>query len=184
MLYTRKGDNGTTKLFDCKEGERVSKDAKNVEALGALDELNSYLGLVKVSVEGFAIKKDLQVSDVVEKIQETLFIVQAELAGSPMFVDEHKTANLEWLIKLIEEELEPIKGFSIPGGTKLSALFDISRTLARKSERRIIAVREEGKRVISPQTLMYMNRLSSILFACARLANTRSNVKEHSPSYT
>jgi cob(I)alamin adenosyltransferase len=184
MLYTRKGDKGTTKTYGC--DQKISKSSAVAEALGSLDEINSFLGLVKVEaktakwkVPGSTLKLEL----FIHSIQETLFIVQAEVAGFPRPLPEGKVKELETVIDEIEKTLPPIKTFFISGGTKLAALFDTTRTIARRAERRIVEVSEEKKVNISTETLAFMNRLSSMLYALARLSNHKSGIKEASPSY-
>ncbi len=184
MLYTRKGDTGTTKIFSSAPGMRISKSSCSTEALGAMDELNSYLGLCKVSSEAKNYKlKTKNFSDIVHMIQQSLFIVQAELAGAPKTIDMTKVENMEKLIDAMESEMPPIKTFFISGGTELAAAFDIGRTLARKAERRIIRAVEEGEVKLSQGTLSYMNRLSSLLYALARLTNYKAGIKEEPPTY-
>lgn len=172
-LYTGKGDGGTTKFFGCDQ-KRVSKSSSVAEALGNLDELNSFLGLVKLKAGEF--------SKVIENIQENIFIISAHIAGADKNLTEEKVKEIEAVIAECEKELPPIKTFTIAGGTELSALLDFARTLARRAERRVVAVHDELNS-ISPEVLKYLNRLSSILFALARLTNLRSGIKESSPSY-
>lgn len=183
MLYTRKGDSGTTKTFAC--GERISKGSAITEALGALDEINSYLGLCKVKTrkEKLLAPKNLKVDQLIHDIQKNLFIVQAELAGASMHIDEEKLKEAEAIVDSIEKELPPIKKFFISGGTELSALFDIARTISRRAERRVIKAIEEDKVSVSKFSLAYLNRLSSVLYAFVRLANHRSGMTEQSPDY-
>jgi cob(I)alamin adenosyltransferase len=90
---------------------------------------------------------------------------------------------METVIDMIEKELPPIKTFFVSGGTELAALFDFSRTLARKVERRVIKAVEEGSVNVSATTLAFLNRLSSLLYALARLSNHKSGVKEVAPKY-
>ena len=194
MLYTRKGDGGTTKLFGC-EQKRVSKSSAVAEALGNLDEINSFLGLAKVRAgeQGLVVKSlNEQVDKLVHEIQHTLFIVQAELAGAEKTVSEVKVKRLEQIIDNIEAEMPPIKSFFVSGGTELAATFDFSRTIARRAERRVVTVVEEmsllsdgagGKRVIGEHTRQYLNRLSSVLYAFARYANFSAGIKEEAPTY-
>ena len=183
MLYTRKGDGGTTKTFGC--DQRISKSSSIAEALGSLDEINSFLGLCKVkSGENKKFKiENRKFAEIIHDIQQTLFIIQAELAGADKKVSEEKVIGLEILIDTVEKTLPPIKTFFISGGTELAATFDIARTIARRAERRVVAVSEEGQRQIGPETLKYLNRLSSILYALARLSNHLSGIVEQSPSY-
>ncbi len=186
MLYTRKGDSGTTSTFGC--DQRISKSSAVAEALGALDEVNSYLGLCRADMRGRSAlvvpngKKGKSVEAVVRDIQETLFIVQAETAGAKKHVSKTKVTALEAMTNGIEQVIPPIHSFSVSGGTYLSALFDVARTLARKAERRVVAVAERGD-PIHKDTLTYLNRLSSLLFALARFANTCEGIAEESPTY-
>jgi cob(I)alamin adenosyltransferase len=187
-LYTGKGDGGTTKTFG-PDQPRISKATEMPEALGTLDELNSFLGLAKIRAKhvqdsGVQIGKRLRpISAILRDVQETLFIVQAEVAGAPKKVGKVKVTEVEKIIAAIEEVIPPIKSFSISGGTEISALLDVSRTLARRAERRVISVHELGLRNLSPNTRAYLNRLSSLLFALARLANHKSGIAEENPSY-
>ena len=187
MLYTRKGDAGTTQVFGC--AERMPKSSELPEALGTLDELNSYLGLCKVRAKqvqdsGVTIEEKIHsTSGILRDVQETLFIIQAEAAGAPKKVGKDKLDEVEAIVNAIEKEIPPLKGFSIAGGTELSALLDVARTLARRMERRLVAVHTMGKPELSEYTLAYANRLSSLLFALARLANFKSGIAEETPSY-
>jgi len=177
MLYTRKGDKGTTKLFGCDQ-QRISKSSKIPEALGALDELNAFLGFVKMRATYSA-----RIAGAIRAAQENLFIVQAEVAGADKKIKKSVVTNIEKLINDIETEIPKIKGFSIAGGTELSALLDVARTIARRAERRIVAIKEANLRKISSDTAVYMNRLSSLLFALARLANHQAGIAEENPKY-
>jgi cob(I)alamin adenosyltransferase len=184
MLYTGKGDKGETTLFAC--NQKISKSSAISEALGSMDECNSFLGFAKVMSEekGYRVGESGPLfHELVHKIQQTLFIIQAELAGSPMSTEESKVRELEQIIADIEKELPPIHTFFISGGTELAATFDFARTLARRAERRVVGVKEEESRPIGEWTLAYMNRLSSILYALARLSNYKSGIKEQSPDY-
>src|SRR3989338_11028584 len=116
-LFTGKGDGGTTKMFGCDQ-QRISKSSELPEALGALDELNSFIGLAKV-------RADAGTAKTLREVQENLFIVQAETAGAPKRVTEEKGKDIEAVIKAIEKEIPPITNFSIAGGTELSALLDV-----------------------------------------------------------
>ena len=174
MLYTRKGDNGTTKTFGC--DQRISKSSAVAEALGCLDEVNSFLGIVKV-------KSDKKTAGIIHQVQENLFIVQAEVAGAEKSLNESVVKEVEALVDAAEKGLPPIKTFFISGGTELAASFDFARTLARRAERRVVGVSEEGKVKVGANTLAYLNRLSSLLYALARLSNHLSGINEQSPKY-
>lgn len=177
MLYTGRGDNGTTTAFGCDQ-KRISKSSELPEALGALDELNAYLGFVKMrSVEV------PRIALVLREIQEVLFIIQAQIAGAGKEVKEGAVQDLEKMVNDIEKEIPPLKGFSIAGGTELSALLDVARTLARRAERRLIEANKVGACPLTDEARAYMNRLSSLLFALARLANHLAGMEEENPRY-
>jgi len=186
-LYTGTGDNGTTTLFHCNQG-RISKSANIIEALGALDELNAYLGVVKVYSEEEHLKilinkKNISYNSILKDIQQTLFIIQAEIAGSDIHVSKENLKEIENVIKIISELLPPITSFTVSGGSILSAKLDFSRTLARRAERRIVQVQDEGIKILNPLTITYMNRLSSILFAMSRYTNHLFSIPEDHPKY-
>ena len=176
-LFTGKGDGGTTKVFGCDQ-QRISKTSELPEALGALDELNAYLGFAKMRAGG-----ESRIAKPLRDAQENLFIIQAQTTGADKILKEGAVTHIEKLVNDIEKEIPPVTGFSVAGGTELSALLDITRTLARRAERRVIAVKERGLRELPQETMSYLNRLSSLLFALARLANHLAGVPEEHPSY-
>jgi cob(I)alamin adenosyltransferase len=182
-LFTRKGDDGKTSRFGC--DQRFSKSSAIAEALGSLDEINSYLGFIKIASKKENIKTPNNESlfDIVSEIQQNLFIIQAQVAGADKIISAEKILQAEKIIERIEKELPPIKSFFVSGGTELSSLFDFARTIARRAERRVVAVVDEGKIEIDKNTMIYLNRLSSLLYALARLSNHLSGIKEESPNY-
>lgn len=188
ILYTGLGDKGTTTLFHCDQG-RISKSANIIEALGSLDELNAYLGVVKVYASQEKVKIEISkknkvlFSDILNEIQQTLFIIQAEIAGSDMTVKKADLNKIEKIIACISETLPPITSFTVSGGSVLSAELDFSRTLARRCERRIVAVVDEGYRKVGNVTAAYLNRLSSVLFAMSRYSNYLFSIPEEHPKY-
>lgn len=188
ILYTGFGDRGTTTLFNCEQG-RVSKSSLIIEALGEVDELNAYLGIVKVFAKQEQLKirignKDILYSDLIDEIQQVLFIVQAEIAGSKITVLKKSLIRIEKIINTIGDILPPIKSFTVSGGSLLSAKLDYGRTLARRVERRIISAgEEEGSKKIGIITLSYLNRLSSVLFAMSRYANFVLDIPLNQPRY-
>ena len=154
--------------------KKIAKDDPLFEALGSLDELNSWLGFCRY-------KK-------LKSIQEDLFIVQAELATvgmgtkSKIQITNAKTEKLEKEIAKIDKITPQIKKFIIPGASELSAKLDVARAFARKAERAVVAYGK--KRKLNPEILCYLNRLSSLLFALARLVNYSLKVKEENPRYS
>ena len=182
MLYTRKGDKGDTGVFGC--DQRMSKSSVVAEALGTLDEINSFLGLCKIRAKETGLTADgASVENILNDVQQNLFIVQAELAGADKTIAAEKISQIEKIIDAIEKELPPIKTFFVSGGTELATTLDFARTLARRAERRAVAVSEEGKAKVSPDSLAYLNRLSSLLYCLARYANHAQGVTEQTPSY-
>jgi cob(I)alamin adenosyltransferase len=180
MLYTKKGDDGKTGTFGC--DQRISKSSAIAEALGSLDEINSFLGLCKVKSENLEMQSQ-PLKNIVHEVQKNLFIVQAEVAGSEISITKEKVDEIENIVNKIEQELPPIKSFFISGGSELATLFDIARTIARRAERRVVAVSEEKTTEVSAETLSYLNRLSSLLYALARFSNYKFGVIEESPDY-
>lgn len=181
MLYTGKGDAGTTKLFGCTE--RIAKTEPEIEALGALDELNSLLGVCRTHTHALAAVSivDIPMPEYIRRIQEDLFILQAQVAGADKSLREGRLSEIETAIAEIETKIPPPKGFLISGGDRLEALLDYARAVSRRTERRIIAAKD--KRELPHESYQYMNRLSSILYALARLAAHLSGVKEQAPRY-
>ena len=175
MYYTSKGDDGTTGLFGSKE--RQTKSGPIFEVLGGVDELNSYLGVCKAVAENV---KESVIGDIMAIIQERLFIIQAELAGSDKQILDRHTQELEAIINKISKKIPKIKSFTIPGATELSAHIDYARTLARKSERMIVRL---GDTATTRELRQFMNRLSSLLFVMARYASHLSGQQEQSPKY-
>lgn len=174
MLYTGKGDHGTTKVFGC--NLRLPKYALQVEALGDLDELNCKIGLCSA----MARERDPQLASMLSTIQEHLFCVQACVGGAEKELSPNALSELEGFIAGAERELPPLHSFVIPGATVLSGALDVARAVARRAERRVA---ELGERPHSLEFLPYLNRLSSALFAAARLAALRAGATEHAPRY-
>lgn len=182
-LFTGKGDDGTTKTLGC--DQRMSKSSAIAEGLGTLDEINSFLGFLKIEGRetGFEFE-GRNFDEIISEVQQNLFIIQAELGGSQGYsIDSKKVEAMSETINNIEKTIPPIKSFFVSGGCRISTLFDYARTICRRAERRVITVVDEGKISISPGTIAYLNRLSSLLYAMARLSNHLSGIKEESPNY-
>lgn len=161
-IYTKTGDKGTTCL---PSGKRVRKDDLQVEAVGTLDELNAWLGMLSTSIKDEEMKGELR------DIQTDLFTI-----GGTLRVDDGRTEQLEQAIDKAEETLPPIKGFVYPGGSSQAALCHVCRTVCRRAERRFISLSDE--REVSAETLRYLNRLSDFLFQFARKLNILYNCSE------
>lgn len=178
MLYTRKGDGGTSGLVGTKE--RFEKDSDCYDALGTLDELNCLLGLCRSYAKEFH-SDEIHIANEIRNIQEKLFIIQAELAGAEKSIQEEHIINMEFIIDSIEQCIPPLNSFVIPGETNLSAWLDYARAVSRRTER--IVLRSHKDRPVSVTTRTYLNRLSSILYAFARYAVAHENIQEDAPSY-
>jgi cob(I)alamin adenosyltransferase len=163
-IYTRAGDRGETSLL---RGGKVRKDDPYIEAYGAIDELNSSLGLVRALWLRSPIDSEL------EQIQRDLFDVGALLASSgadPRFsgVAPARIDQLEQQIDGMESELPPLTAFILPGGSPEAAQLHVSRTICRRAERRVVKLEETATIAIA---MAYLNRLSDFLFVAARYAN-------------
>ena len=173
-IYTKKGDHGETFLFG---GGPFPKDSASVEAYGSVDELNSVLGCILAELQ------DSNLGAVLTEIQRQLFIVGAELAtvnpNAEMaigFIQDRHIMALEKQIDTWEEELEPLKKFILPGGTKAAALLHLARTVGRRAERQVVSLSHDL--ALRPELLIYLNRLSDWLFVLARLVNRRAKVED------
>lgn len=175
-IYTRTGDKGDTGLFG---GGRVSKTHPRVEAYGDVDELNATLGLAR------AIELMPRIDEVLVPLQRDLFAIGALLATpdrekmkrqlEKASIDERRISELERAIDDGDRELEPLKSFIVPGGTPKAAALHVARTVCRRAERRVIALADEE---IPPIVVIYLNRLSDLLFTLARVANRRAGTGE------
>ena len=174
-IYTKTGDAGDTGLFG---GARVSKASARVETYGEVDELNSLIGLVLS--EPF----DDALSTLLTSVQSRLFDLGAELATAPdskvalgiPLLDEPEVAALEQAIDRYEAELQPLKTFVLPGGTRAASYLHVARTVCRRAERRLVAL--SADETVRPVLVRYLNRLSDALFVFARLANHRAGVAD------
>jgi cob(I)alamin adenosyltransferase len=175
MLYTGRGDDGTTTLYG--NPKRIGKDSIIIEALGSIDEINSFIGWCKASVTDTDIKKSL------ERAQQTLFVLQAELAGADKRVRPAQVQTLEKAIKDYSAELPKIKGFVVAGETDVAAMLDVGRTIARRAERTVNRGLTQGEIKIHKSAQAYLNRLSSLLYVLARVVNARAHKVERPPKY-
>lgn len=171
-IYTKTGDKGLTGL---RGGKRVAKHSLRIETLGQIDELNAFLGLVLSSTT------DSEFQQVLSRIQNQLFDLGSELAnpsGSENNQKYWETAvlQLEEDIDSFDSQLTPLKNFILPGGTLPSALLHVARSVCRRAERTLSAL-ETSERGL-PGSLMFLNRLSDLLFVLARTSNARSNVED------
>ncbi len=162
-IYTKTGDQGETGLGD---GSRVRKDHPRVAAYGSVDELNAVLGLVILHGNG---------GDLLRQIQNDLFDVGADLCvpqadgDQALRVRAEQSAFLESAIDQANEKLEPLRSFVLPGGTPGSAWCHWARTVCRRAERDVVTLAALER--VNPQVVIYLNRLSDLLFVLARVYN-------------
>jgi cob(I)alamin adenosyltransferase len=180
-IYTRTGDRGETGLFG---GQRVAKDDARVEAYGDVDELNSVLGVAIVALDA---ESGGAIADGLRGLQSDLFTVGANLA-TPAPADggrasshipalpPSRIAEMEAWIDRAEEELEPLKAFVLPGGSAAAAQLHLARTVCRRAERRVVTLAREAE--VGTEWIVFLNRLSDLLFTLARLANARAGVAD------
>jgi cob(I)alamin adenosyltransferase len=172
-IYTKRGDKGKTDLFDsynlCKI--RVFKDDNKIQAIGSIDELNSSIGIV------INLVKDKEEIIFLRKIQKDLFLINAYLAGAKnISFSKNKVNYLEKKIDFLEKGLPKLKNFIFPGGSLISSFMHFARSITRRVERNIVTISKENK--INPNILIFINRLSDLLFVMARWNNKTSGVDE------
>ena len=174
-IYTKTGDTGETSLFD---QTRVSKADPRVDAYGEVDEVNACLGAAR------AAGVDADLSALIESLQQDLFALGARLADPSARIAARVTKaaigaadveRLEGAIDRLEDALPPLRRFILPGGSAAGSLLHLARTVCRRAERRVIGL---GADAVEPIVVVYLNRLSDLLFVMARSANHRAGVPE------
>ena len=173
-IYTKTGDDGTTGLFG---GERVPKDAERIDAYGTVDELNAVIGIVRCQ------NKNPKLDGFLHKVQNDLFNLGADLA-TPMkvkndYITRIQSKDSERLEKWIDEldaELPALTNFILPGGHPSAAYLHLARNVCRRAERLTVGL--SHKESISSEVLIYLNRLSDLLFVLARWINLREGTAE------
>ena len=175
-IYTRTGDDGSTGLAD---GSRVLKHSLRPQAYGTVDELNASLGLVFLCLDN---KKDENefndIKVLVRGIQNDLFDLGADLSTpisktkqnyKPLRITENQIKKIEEKIDEYNDELKPLNSFILPGGSEAASLIHLSRTIARRAERDVSLLSSEEE--INKNSLVYLNRLSDLLFVLSRVLN-------------
>ena len=177
-VYTRTGDEGQTSLGS---GERASKASPRVSGYGEVDELNSFLGLARTKIA------DAELLQLLERIQNELFVLGADLAvplpdasqtvpGRQRRVSAAEIEHLEQAIDRYNETLPPLQEFILPAGNEAGALLHVARAVARRAEREVVHLAQSEK--LNPHVLIYLNRLSDLLFVLARVANRQGGSGE------
>jgi cob(I)alamin adenosyltransferase len=171
-IYTRTGDDGTTALGT---GERRKKYDLRIAAYGTLDETNAAIGIARLHTSG-----DAALDPALARIQNDLFDAGADLAtpgkgkgpgGARLTVTAAQVAWLEREIDRLNDALEPLRSFVLPGGFPAAAYLHLARTICRRAERLISELRDQADESVTPELLQYVNRLSDFLFVAARYAN-------------
>lgn len=167
-IYTRTGDQGSTGLGD---GSRVAKDAARVEAYGTVDELNSVVGMLRTH----ALPEPMDAW--LGEIQHRLFDLGGELCipGHIIVTDAHVTSLENWLDRL-NDDLEPLADFILPGGSPAAAACHLARTVCRRAERRVVTL--QAREPVNGPALRYLNRLSDLLFVMSRSLNRAVGVPD------
>jgi cob(I)alamin adenosyltransferase len=173
-IYTKTGDTGETGLYG---GTRVPKDTVRVEACGTVDELNACIGFVRSQIQ------DEELDEILHRIQNELFDIGADLAtldthpkAASLRIPPTLTTALEKEIDRFEDQLPPLKNFILPGGSTGGAAIHLARTVARRAERCVVSL-AKGE-TVNPAVLIYLNRLSDLLFVLARTVNHRLDEPE------
>ncbi|OGH63520.1 MAG: ATP:cob(I)alamin adenosyltransferase [Candidatus Magasanikbacteria bacterium RIFCSPHIGHO2_01_FULL_50_8] len=173
-IYTRTGDAGQTSLTD---GTRIPKDDVRIDAYGTVDELNSIIGLAR------AHKLEPELDDILQKIQNELFVVGSQLATPPGPMREKipelpsdAVEQMEGVIDALSESLPPLTQFILPGGSHAAALLHMARTVCRRAERHTVALARAA--ITDPLYDRYLNRLSDLLFVAARWVNFKAEATE------
>jgi cob(I)alamin adenosyltransferase len=171
-IYTRTGDDGTTSLGS---GDRRKKYDPRVAAYGTLDEVNAVVGIARLHTGG-----DAMIDPALARIQNDLFDVEADLClsekgpgGARLTVTD---AQVEWLereIDKLNETLEPLRSFVLPGGSPAAAYLHLARTVCRRAERIMVELRDRPDETVTDASLKYVNRLSDYLFVASRYANDK-----------
>ncbi len=171
-IYTKTGDGGKTSLFD---NSRVWKSDERIMSYGAIDELNSSLGIA------LSLELDDEVKEILIKIQNDLFVVGSDLANPDMSDKKIRTTVdmiefLEQKIDLLEPQLEPLTSFILPGGTLLASILHLSRTISRRAETHVVALSKTEE--INKEAAIYLNRLSDLMFILTRIINNRKKIPD------
>lgn len=176
-IYTRTGDDGTTGLGS---GERRLKSDLRVDAYGTVDEANSCIGLARLHTATAHPAVDAMLS----RIQNDLFDLGADLCVpdtgkplgyEPLRIVASQTARVEADIDLLNKDLAPLTSFILPGGTPAAAALHLARTVARRAERVMVALRQNPDEHVNPETIRYINRVSDFLFVAGRVVNDNGN---------
>lgn len=177
-IYTRTGDDGTTGLGS---GERRLKSDLRVEAYGTVDEANACIGLARLHTA----KEHPQIDAMLALVQNDFFDLGADLCVpdtgaklgyEPLRINAAQTKRIETDIDRLNKQLQPLKSFILPGGSPAAAALHLARTVARRAERMMVALTQDGAEHVNPEAIRYVNRASDFLFVAGRVVNDNGNV--------
>jgi cob(I)alamin adenosyltransferase len=173
-IYTKTGDEGKTSLFG---GTRVSKDTSRIEAYGSVDELNSQIGVIR------SMTPPTEIDRVLDHVQQQLFVLGADLAtprkraGTDVNrIDNSHIEFLEQSIDRLEPALQPLRRFVLPTGSQTASVLHVARTVCRRAERRVVQLSKKNR--VGPMPIVYLNRLSALLFIMARYVNKHDGIED------
>lgn len=173
-IYTKTGDKGKTSLFG---GLRVSKDASRIQAYGTVDELNSHVGAIR------SLNPGSEINEVLEKLQNDLFALGSDLAtpspkkgAAVKRIEPRHIEQAEKIIDRLDSKLELLQNFILPGGSRIAAQIHVARTVCRRAERCVVEL--SRKETIGTLPVIYLNRISDLLFVLARYANKLERIEE------
>ncbi len=173
-IYTKTGDKGSTSLLG---GKRVSKAVKRIEAYGTVDELNAFLGIAR------SLNLPKQIDTMIGSVQEDLFLLGAELASDSLsrlkkglLLGPPDVLRLEKMIDLVDASLPPLRNFIIPGGDQAASMIHASRAICRRAERLVVDL--SSREAVRDIPVIYLNRLSDLLFVLARKVNSVRRKRE------
>lgn len=166
------GDQGKTFLFS---NEKVDKDSARIEAIGSLDELNSFIGLARSCID------DKELNDVLKRIQQQVFAIGSDIATSigtkkVYRVAEKEVEEVEVLIDKYNNGLPKLKNFILPSGSYIGSVLQVCRSVCRRAERRVVALNKEEE--VNVKTITFLNRLSDFFFVIARYVNMKTGSEE------
>ena len=166
------GDQGKTFLFS---NEKVDKDSVRIEAIGAVDELNSFVGLARSKLQ------DKELDEVLKRIQQQVFTIGSDIATSigtkkVYRVAEKEVEEIEALIDKYNKDLPKLKNFILPSGSETGALLQVCRSVCRRAERRVVSLNRQEE--VNVKTITFLNRLSDFFFVLGRYVNAKSGSEE------
>ena len=170
-IVTKTGDTGTTGLGD---GKRIKKNDARIEAIGSIDELNSSLGLL---ISHLPDSLDKRIKETLSQIQHDLFDLGGELClSNTALINLGQITELETVLTALNDQLPPLKDFILPGGNTAASVCHLVRSICRRAERRLVSLNEHES--LNSSSLIYINRLSDLLFVIARLLARHNGDKE------